>query len=129
MHYEPKRKGIKIMVAETGEVYNSITECANHLGVNSSWLGKVSRGNNNLSTCHGMHILRIDDPRKDYDTSRNEYRGRKGTKVRIVETGETFNSIDKCAKSIKGSPGTIHDILNGKRNRSTHKGLHFETVN
>ena len=126
MYYESKRKGVKIMIAETGEVFDSIAECANHLGVNYSWLGKVSRGNDNLHTCHGMHILRVDDPRSNYDVSRKEYRGRKGTKVRVVETGEVYDSISDCANSIKGSSGTIYDILNGKRNRHTHKGLHFE---
>ena len=129
MQYEPKRKGVKVKIAETGETFNSIISCANNIGVNSSWLGKVSRGDNNLSTCHGLHIIRVDDPRPNYDVNKKEYRGRKGIKVRIVETGETFNSVLDCANSIGGSPGTIYDILNGKRNRYTHKGFHFETVN
>ena len=128
MIYEPKRKGVNIMVAETGEVFDSIASCANKLGVNTSWLGKVSRGTNGLSTCHGMHIVRIDDPRPNYDISKKEYRGRKGRKVRIVETGEIYNSLSDCANSINGSSGTIYDILKGNRSRHTHKGFHFESV-
>ena len=126
MQYESKRKGVKIKIAETGEVFDSITDCANHLGVNCSWLGKISRGNDNLSTCHGMHIVRVEDPRPNYDISRKEYRGRKGIKLRIMETGEVYDSISDCAKNINGSSGTIYDILKGKRNRHTHKGFHFE---
>lgn len=127
-YWDTKRDGIKIRIQETGEEFNSIVACANYLGVNPSWLGKVARGNDNLCTCHGYHLVRVDDQRLNYDISRFEYRGRKGIKVEIVETGEIFNSISECAKSIGGSPGTIHDILRGKRNRTSHKGYHFKLI-
>ena len=126
--WDTKRDGVRIRILETGEEFNSITACANYLGVNPSWLGKVARGNDNLCTCHGYHLIRVDDPRLNYDIYKNEYRGRRGKKVQIVETGETFDSISECAKSIDGSPGTIHDILHGKRNRVSHKGFHFKTL-
>lgn len=127
-YWNTERDGIRIRIQETGEEFNSIVACANYLGVNASWLGKVARGTDNLCTCHGYHIVRVDDQRLNYDICRTEYRGRHGKKVQIVETGEIFNSITECAKAINGSPGTIHDILYGKRNRLTHKGLHFKLL-
>ena len=46
--------------------------------------------------------------------------------VRIKETGETFESITKCAEAIDGDWRNVSACLNGKR--PTHRGLHFEFV-
>lgn len=126
--WNTKRDGIKIRIAETGEEFNSIIACAKYLGVNASWLGKVTRGNERLCTCYGYHLIRVDDPRENYDLNKTEYRGRKGIKIRIVETGEEFNSISECAASINGSVGSIHDALYNNRNRNSYRGMHFEFV-
>lgn len=48
------------------------------------------------------------------------------TKVRIVETGEVFDSIVECANNINGHVQLIIACLNGRRKR--HKGYHFEVV-
>lgn len=48
--------------------------------------------------------------------------------IRIIETGEIFNSISDCARAIGGRPHTICMCLDDKYNRSAHKGLHFEYV-
>lgn len=45
-------------------------------------------------------------------------------KVRIVETGETFDSIRECAKAIGVAEQHIWACLNGRR--QTRNGLHFE---
>ena len=50
----------------------------------------------------------------------------KGTPIRIVETGEIFESIRECARRIGGDPGTISKCLAGER--STCCGYHFEYV-
>ena len=123
---DTKRDGVRIRIEETGEEFNSIRACADYLGVNAGWLGKVSRGDDGLSTCHGYHILRVDDPKPS--RVRNTHRGRRGQKVQIVETGAIFNSITECANYIDGSPGTVHDVLHNNRNRTTHKGFHFKEV-
>lgn len=128
MNYKTKRDGVRVRIVETGEEFNSIRACAFRLGVDVTWLGKVTRGNNGLSTCKGYHIIRVEDPRTNYDISRKEYRGRKGRAVQIVETGETFNSISECADAIGGSAGSICEILRGHNRRSTHMGYHFEYV-
>ena len=48
----------------------------------------------------------------------------KGGPIRIVETGETFESLRECARRIGGDHRRISDCLAGKR--STHLGYHFE---
>lgn len=120
----PRRKGVRILVKETGEIYNSISECADALGVNISWLGKVSRRDQGLCTCRGLHLIRIDEDQEEFE----DRRGRPTVKVRIVETGEVFNSISECAEYIGGSPGAICDVLYSNRGRLTHKGYSFELV-
>lgn len=47
-----------------------------------------------------------------------------GRKVRICETGETFDSLEKCAEHIGGFKTAISACLHGKV--KTHKGYHFE---
>ena len=50
----------------------------------------------------------------------------KGTPIRIVETGEVFESQAECARRIGGDQGNIAHCLVGKH--STHRGYHFEYV-
>lgn len=46
--------------------------------------------------------------------------------VRVVETGETFESIRKCAKALNISNTMVHYCV---RDGRTVKGLHIERVN
>ena len=48
------------------------------------------------------------------------------TKIRIVETGEIYNSIAECVRSIGGHRQLIDKCLKGER--KTHKGYHFEII-
>lgn len=123
--YDTKRDGIKLMIKETGEVFNSLQACADYLGVNVSWLSRVARGDRGLCTVHGYHIIRLDNSNNIHNTRR---RGRPGTGIRIVETGAEFDSISECARALDGSAGTIHDVLHNNRNKNTYKGLHFEKI-
>lgn len=50
----------------------------------------------------------------------------KPKKVRIVETGKVYASINSCAKDIYGSPSGVRQCLNGKI--KTYKGFHIEYV-
>ena len=50
----------------------------------------------------------------------------KGTQIRIVETGETFESQSECARRIGCSQGDISNCLTGRQ--SAHHGYHFERV-
>ena len=120
------RDGVFVKIVETGEVFDSIQACADYLGVNVSWLGKVVRGSDRLYTVHGYHIVKIDDD-VDIDDLMNR-RGRPGIRVKVTETNEIYQSITECANAIGGSPGAIHDVLHNNRRRRTHKGMHFELV-
>lgn len=50
--------------------------------------------------------------------------------VRIIETGEVFESIDACAKAVKTHPSNISNCLdpNSKKGQTTSMGLHFEVA-
>lgn len=45
-------------------------------------------------------------------------------RVRIVETGEVFDSVGDCARAINGDQAHIFNCLSGRYH--THKGYHFE---
>lgn len=47
-------------------------------------------------------------------------------RVRIMETGEIFESIGSCARAINGDQAHISNCLSGRQH--THKGYHFEDV-
>lgn len=57
---------------------------------------------------------------------KNPNGGVKGIPIRIMETGEIFNSLIECAKAINGKQKGISDALNGRI--KTHRGYHFEKV-
>lgn len=52
--------------------------------------------------------------------------GGKAHQVRVVETGQVFPSMQKCAKAIGGHISAISEVVNG--NRRQHKGFTFERV-
>lgn len=47
-------------------------------------------------------------------------------RIRIVETGEEFESVKECASRIGGNRRHISDCLNGRLNK--HRGYHYEEV-
>lgn len=49
-------------------------------------------------------------------------------KVRVVETGEVYDSISECASAINGTSSRIAAILRGTAEGTRHKGYHFEKV-
>ena len=57
---------------------------------------------------------------------KNPNGGSKGKPVRILETGEEFNSIKDCADSIGGRDRGVCDCLTGRQH--THRGYHFEYI-
>lgn len=58
--------------------------------------------------------------------SRPDNAGSPKRKVRIVETGEIFESVGECARAIKGDQAHIFNCLSGRYH--THKGYHFESI-
>ena len=69
--FDTKRKGVGVMIVETGEEFNSIQSCADYLGVSASWLGRVVRGDSGLRTCHGYHVIRSDNNVNLFDYLKN----------------------------------------------------------
>lgn len=59
---------------------------------------------------------------------RSPLAGSPKVKVRVVETGEEFDSISDCARRIGSNPtkNKIRACLDGKR--KTHMGFHFEAI-
>lgn len=47
-------------------------------------------------------------------------------RVRIVETGEEFDTLSACARHIQGSKRHVGECIDGIR--KTHKGYHFEEI-
>ena len=47
-------------------------------------------------------------------------------KVKIEETGDVYNSIRECVRSINGDRKSVYDCLRG--HQQTHKGLHIRYV-
>lgn len=52
--------------------------------------------------------------------------GEEAQKIRIIETGQIFDSQSECARAINGSQGAISNVLNGRA--ESHRGYHFERV-
>lgn len=50
--------------------------------------------------------------------------GRKGKPIRIIETGEVFDTLKECEEAINGNNRHINDCLRGRQR--THRGYHFE---
>lgn len=46
--------------------------------------------------------------------------------VKIIETGEIFESVSECARYIGTVHGNINECLNPNKKRHTAKGYHFE---
>ena len=67
-------------------------------------------------------VTRSENIRHAYRTGLNK----RTTPVRIVETGEVFDSLAECARRIGGDDSSIAKCLAGKL--STHHGYHFERV-
>lgn len=55
---------------------------------------------------------------------KNPNAGRNGRPIRIVETGEIFNTLKECEDAINGNGRHINDCLRGRQ--VTHRGFHFE---
>lgn len=94
------------------------------------------------ATCDGLEVYHYDgDLLNNYldnlrigtrtDSVRNSFRtGRHRATVigvRVVETGEVFNSIGECGRAVGMSMSAVSKSLNGKQVMN-QKGLHFERV-
>ena len=102
-----------------------------HQLVARSFIGEIQEGftvnhidgdktNNNVRNLE--IVTRRDNNVHAYEIGLNPHKNR----VRIVETGEIFDSQLDCAKAINGDAANVSYCLSGKL--KSHKGLHFEHV-
>lgn len=78
----------------------------------------------NLENIHHAWNTGLCRPSYGMKGKTNPNGGRKGIPIRIIETGEVFNSIEECGNAIDGESRRISDCLHG--HQRTHRGYHFE---
>lgn len=109
-----------IRIVETGEVFRSQNECARHIGGSASGIHDCRSGRH--ETHRGYHFEFQDDNGDWYSVKRESRTIEK--KVKVVETGITYDSITKCAEAIGGTVPGIVSCKSGRQSR--HRGYHFD---
>lgn len=109
-----------IRIVETGEVFRSQNECARHIGGSAAGIHDCKSGKN--ETHRGYHFEFQDDKGDWYTVKRRPSLVKK--KVRVVETGNIYDSLTECARAIGGTPSGIATCKMGRQSR--HRGYHFD---
>lgn len=73
-------------------------------------------------------VTRSENVKHAYDNGLNRPSGggHNSRRVRILETGQIYDSQEECARAIGGSIGGLSMQLNGKRKGDTYKGYHIQ---
>lgn len=101
-----------IRIVETGEVFDSINECARSIGASRKNIAMCLNDKYQRNSCKGFHFEYVNRTELSTDS----------IPIKIIETGEIFKSARECERAINGSHT---DILNAVRNGTPYKGLHF----
>lgn len=126
LKHGPNRTPVRVV--ESGEVFESIKECARAIGGDDTRIVNCLHGD--LKTHLGLTFEYADNKSinaKDdmHSISRSYVTKRPYARpVRVVETGEEYPSIGACARAIGGDQGTISACLSGRH--KTHHNYHYE---
>ena len=104
---------IKIKIIETGEVFDSINNCARHIDGDPELIRQCLSDKYNRYSHKGYHFKIVEKPKKSTFS----------VPVEIVETGEKFDSVRSCASAIDGNHTNVRIAL---KNGNSYKGLHFK---
>lgn len=109
----------------TGEIFPSAREASEKYGVTPSAISSSIR---RVNKCVGCYWEYIDNPQKIENIEKmvkERITGRKGYKVRNIETGEVFRSLAQAGKTInKGSESISRAI----KRKGKSGGYHWEYV-
>lgn len=109
------KQTISIKINETGEIFDTIEDCARHINGDSELIRQCLHPDYNRNKHKGYTFT----PLNGYAT------GRKSLKIKISETGEIFDSARQCERAIDGRHC---NITNAAKTGRAYKDLHFEIL-
>lgn len=109
------KKPKKVFCCETKEVFESVSACARFFQTTCGVIGSCCNGRK--ATAKGKHFCFINE-KGNPDLSKIKNVGPLLCRVKCVETGEIFNSINEASKYFGINKSSISNCLNGKAPRA-----------
>lgn len=106
---------IPVRIVETGEEFQTIEDCARHINGDAELIRQCLNPKYSRKKHKNYHFEALGDNNT----------GRTKTKVKIVETGEVFDSLRECERAIDGAHTNISKAI---KTGCSYKDLHFEEV-
>jgi len=126
----PPRTDRPVYCIEDDTVYPSILEASRQTGIDFHQIRNACSGIRSAITLHGKHWCYNNDRKTIEEIEMRRVKtGRKGVKVRCIETGVVYESVKLATHSVGGnSNGAISMVCNGKYKAPTYMGYHWEYV-
>lgn len=109
---EKDKSDMPVILVDTKQIFQSIKEAVRQMGLNSSHhIVECCEGK--LHSAFGYHWAYYDEtkPISYYDTL--SFKGKNSTSVQNLDTGETFETVEKAAKSVNLSRSAIVNCCKG----------------
>lgn len=110
----------KVRCVETGEIFSSIKDAAEHYGLNLPNISAVLAGRK--KSCGGYHWEYVDGQPPQHRSE--NFRNKMSKPVRYVETGIVYESVSQAAQAFGVSDSAIGKVLNGRGETSC--GYHWK---